>query len=132
MKHILALLLLTGCTPAVVATTAVMLPVGYGADIAVNCVRGGTCGNTISGDTGKAYTEGSDGAKVLCGSYEMMGLGLWDLGFFDQCSWQVFNAELGEGTETNNHCTRTFLFESNRNAGTWEDLKQKHCGGSHD
>jgi hypothetical protein len=127
MIKLLPLLLLTACTPAVVATTAVMLPVGYGADIAVNCARGGTCGNTISGDTGVAYNEGSQGAKVLCGGYELAGLGLWDLGFFDQCSWQVFNEKLGTDIETNNHCTRTALFEANRNAGTWEGLKKEVC-----
>ncbi len=130
---IVAALILSGCVNTVI-TTAAALPVGYAADVGINCVRGGECGDTISGDTGDAYNNGSDIAKGLCVGYEMTGVSLWwDEVYFDSCSKSLFRTHLGTDIDTHNHCTRTAFYEARRKIRyddgetEWERMKRLEC-----
>lgn len=128
IKHLIPLLFLplSGCVGAIVPTAAGM-GAGYVADLAANDVVGAEDTQTISGTMGKHYEQGAPVATAGCVATEMSGISVWwDTWFFDADSWRVFNAELGDDPEKNNHCTRTAFYEQKSYAGEWEALKRKH------
>jgi hypothetical protein len=128
MKHLILTLplILSGCVGAIVPTAAGM-GAGYVADLAANDVVGAEDTQTISGTMGKHYEQDAGWAKAGCAATEASGISLWwDTWFFDGDSWRVFNAELGDDPEKNNHCSRTHLYETMSYSGEWEALKRKH------
>jgi hypothetical protein len=109
----IALLGLTACFPP-----AVMVPVGLVAgetgDRVANCIIGGTCGNTISGDTAIARTEGSKSAEGWCHLYDASGF----LPVYDGARFALTHGKDAfrafEAAGANDHCARWEMYESGK------------------
>lgn len=87
---------------AIPAALAVAVPV----DRAVNTLTGGTAGKTISGDTARARTAGSEWASFKCDTYAVVSW--YDHLYFTQSEFDEFRA-IG----ASDHCARWEYYEAN-------------------